>query len=106
MIEWLYREGDDVVSPEAARVLHYLGQAHPERMPLWAAHWLVRGYDGEHLVHRAGLYGDDPREVGDVLPAALGRSREKLAAVVRDVCQEQVAWTPDASPPPGRHGTP
>ncbi len=38
---------------------------------MWAAHWLVSGYDGEHLVHLAGLHGDDPREVRDALPCAL-----------------------------------
>ena len=32
---------------------------------------LVGGYDGEHLVHLAGLHGDDPREVRDALPSAL-----------------------------------
>ena len=42
-----------------------------ERVPLWAAHWLVAGYDGEHLVHLAGLHGDNPHDVRDVLPAAL-----------------------------------
>jgi hypothetical protein len=42
-----------------------------ERVPLWAAHWLVAGYDGEHLVYLAGLHGDDPHDVRDALPAAL-----------------------------------
>ena len=38
---------------------------------LWAAHWLVVGYDGEHLVYLAGLHGDDPWDVRDALPEAL-----------------------------------
>jgi hypothetical protein len=38
-----------------------LGLIPPEKVPLWAAHWLVAGYDGEHLVHLAGLHGDDPQ---------------------------------------------
>jgi hypothetical protein len=38
-----------------------LGLIPPEQVPLWAAHWLVAGYDGEHLVHLAGLHGDDPQ---------------------------------------------
>lgn len=42
-----------------------------ERVPLWAAHWLVAGHDGEHVVHLAGLHGDDSREVSDALPDAL-----------------------------------
>lgn len=71
VIEWLYRDEDEVLSPEAVAVLYYLGQAHPERMPWVAAHWLASGYDGEDLVRMAGLHGDDPREVGDVLPGAL-----------------------------------
>jgi hypothetical protein len=41
------------------------------RCPLWAAYWLVAGYDGEHLVRLAGLHGDDPHDVRDALPAAL-----------------------------------
>jgi hypothetical protein len=169
VIEWLYVEGDEVPSPDAVAVLLHLVQVHPERIPLWAAHWLVRGYDGEHLVQLAGLHGDDPREVRDVLPGALrdcgvrlpdsdvvaagsvftllarrhldgtagagrvisivgsvlawcgypetvmdlplgqlmpiedewdeswGRTREELAAVVRDACQKQLASVPDAT---------
>lgn len=169
VIEWLYGEGDEVPSPDAVAVLLHLGQVRPEQIPLWAAHWLVRGYDGEQLVQLAGLHGDDPREVRDVLPDALrdcgvhlpdsdvaaagsvftllarryldgtagagqvisivmsvlawcgypetvmdlplgrllpiedewserwGRTREELAAVVRDACQKQLASVPDAT---------
>jgi len=42
-----------------------------ERIPQLAAIWLVNGYDGEALVELAGLHGDDPHEVRDLLPAAL-----------------------------------
>jgi len=42
-----------------------------ERVPLWAAYWLAAGHDGEHLVHLAGLHGDDPHDIRDALPAAL-----------------------------------
>lgn len=42
-----------------------------EKVPLWAAHWLVAGYDGEHLAALAGLHGDDPHDVRDELPGAL-----------------------------------
>jgi hypothetical protein len=48
-----------------------LGLIPAEQVPLWAAHWLVAGYDGEHLVHLAGLHGDDPHDVHDALPDAL-----------------------------------
>lgn len=42
-----------------------------ERVPLWAAHWLVADHDGEYLVYLAGLHGDEPHEIHDVLPDAL-----------------------------------
>jgi len=38
---------------------------------MWAAYWIVGGYDGEALARLAGLHGDDPREVHDALPDAL-----------------------------------
>lgn len=72
MTDWLWAGKDEVPSPDAVAIWLHLGQVWPEKVPLWAAHWLVAGYDGEHLVHLAGLHGDDPREVRDVLPGALG----------------------------------
>jgi hypothetical protein len=42
-----------------------------ERVPLWAAHWLAAGYDGEVLAALAGPHGDDPHAVRDLLVAAL-----------------------------------
>ena len=71
MIDWLFRSEDEVPSPESVAVWIHFGHLRPEEIPLWAAHWLVAGYDGEHLVRLAGLHGDDPREVRDVLPCAL-----------------------------------
>jgi hypothetical protein len=41
------------------------------RIPRWAAFWLTEGHDGAALVELAGLHGDDPHEVRDLLPAAL-----------------------------------
>jgi hypothetical protein len=38
---------------------------------MWAANWLVQGYDGRSLAELAGLSGLDTREVRDLLPAAL-----------------------------------
>jgi hypothetical protein len=67
----LWTNQDEVPSLEAVAILTRFGQLRPEKIPLWAAYWLVAGYDGEHLVHLAGLHGDDPRVVGDALPAAL-----------------------------------
>jgi hypothetical protein len=71
VLDLLYPDGDEVPSPETVAVWIHLGQLRPERIPLWAAYWLVGAYDGEHLIHLAGLRGDDPREVRDVLPDAL-----------------------------------
>jgi hypothetical protein len=42
-----------------------------EKVPLWAAYWIADGHDGEALIYLAGLRGDVPGEVHDVLPAAL-----------------------------------
>lgn len=42
-----------------------------ESVPMWAATWLVQGYDGASLAELAGLSGQDTREVRDILPAAL-----------------------------------
>jgi hypothetical protein len=71
VIDWLYQAKDEVPSPAAVAAWTYLGQLRPEKVPLWAAHWLVAGYDGEHVVYLAGLHGDDPREVREALPDAL-----------------------------------
>lgn len=45
-----------------------------ESVPLWAAHWLVQGNDGDALVELAGLSGEDTRTVRDLLPAALAEA--------------------------------
>ena len=43
-----------------------------ERLPLWAAHWLAAGNDGETLRTLAGFSAaDDPRDISDILPDAL-----------------------------------
>jgi hypothetical protein len=69
--EWPFEADNWVPSPELVAVWAKLGMIPPERVPLWAAHWLVAGYDGEHVVHLAGLHGDDSREVNDSLRDAL-----------------------------------
>ena len=58
-------------SPQIVAAWTQLGLLPTEKVPLWAAHWLVAGYDGECLVSLAGLHGDDPHDVRDVLPGAL-----------------------------------
>jgi hypothetical protein len=70
--DWPFRANDGVPSPEIVAAWAQLGLLPAEKVPLWAAYWLVAGYDGEHLVHLAGLHGDDPHDVRDTLPAALG----------------------------------
>jgi hypothetical protein len=71
MANWPYHVGDGVPSPQIVASWAQLGLLATEKVPLWAAYWLVAGYDGEHLVHLAGLHGDDPHDVRDALPAAL-----------------------------------
>jgi hypothetical protein len=60
-----------VPSPQIVAAWTQLGLVRTEMIPLWAAHWLVAGYDGEHLVYLAGLHGDDRWDVRDALPDAL-----------------------------------
>jgi hypothetical protein len=43
-----------------------LGTLPTERVPLWAAHCIAVGYDGQALAELAGLQGDDPHEVRDL----------------------------------------
>lgn len=51
-----------------------LGTLPTELVPGWAAHWLADGLNGEALATLAGLHGDDPRDVRDVLPDALAEA--------------------------------
>lgn len=48
-----------------------LGTVHVEKVPLWAAHWLVDGFDGPALAELAGLSGGRSTEIHDLLPSAL-----------------------------------
>jgi hypothetical protein len=48
-----------------------LDVVHAEEAPVWAAHWLVAGEDGDDLRALAGLSGRDTGEVRDVLEGAL-----------------------------------
>lgn len=60
-----------VPSPQIVAAWTQLGLLPTEKVPLWAAHWLVAGCDGKCLVSLAGLHGDDPHDVRDALPGAL-----------------------------------
>ena len=62
---------------------------------MWAAHWLVQGYDGPALRELAGLDGSDPIAVRELLPAALGDAGipGALGADADDVSRVQrIAW--------------
>jgi hypothetical protein len=71
VIELPYPLSGEVPSPEKVAVWAALGLAPIRKLPLWAAHWLVAGYDGENLVYLAGLPCEDSLETCDALPAAL-----------------------------------
>ena len=62
---------EPIPSPAVVAAWVALGTVTPERVPLWAAHWLAQGLDGPELVALAGLNEKDVREIHDVLPAAL-----------------------------------
>lgn len=64
-------DGAEVPPPQLVAAWEQLGLTPVEKVPLWAANWVVGGFDGEALVQLAGLHGDDPHEVHDLLPAAL-----------------------------------
>ncbi|MEV0063875.1 hypothetical protein [Nocardia sp. NPDC050718] len=68
-----------------------LGTVPSERIPLWAAYWLVDGHDGESLRDLAGLGGTEHHEILDILPAALA----DCATTVPDsaTAAAQVAFT-------------
>lgn len=61
----------EIPSPLLVASWERLGLLPTDRVPLWAAYWIVGGHDGPALVYLAGLHGDDPREVHDALPEAL-----------------------------------
>jgi len=69
--DWPGHNGDDVPSPTIVAAWLTLDMLPTERIPRWAAFWLAGGYDGAALAELAGLHGDDPHEVRDLLTAAL-----------------------------------
>lgn len=66
-----YEHEEEVPPPQLVAAWLALGSLAPERVPLWAAHWLAEGKDGAALRELAGMSGNDPYEVRDALPAAL-----------------------------------
>jgi hypothetical protein len=70
MHDWPADPGE-IPSPQLVAAWLILDILPTERIPLWAAHWIAAGYDGQALAELAGLHGDDPHEVRDLLPDAL-----------------------------------
>lgn len=80
-MSWTPGAGVDFVpSPELVAALFVLGDAPLERVPWWAAHWLVIGHDGEALRELAGLDDSDIPAVASLLPAALAEMSVALPA--------------------------
>lgn len=85
-------QSDSVIpSPTLVAAWLTLDMLPAERIPRWAAFWLVDGYDGPALVELAGLHGDDPGEVRDLLPAALAECR--VAVPAADAAAAMEAFT-------------
>ena len=91
MHDWPGHAGGDVPSPTLVAAWLTLGTLPTERIPLLAAFWLADGYDGAALVDLAGLHGDDPYEVRDLLPAALADC--DVAVPTTDAAAAMTAFT-------------
>ncbi|MET9266303.1 hypothetical protein [Amycolatopsis sp. NPDC004079] len=61
----------EIPAPAVAAAWIALNLSPTNDLPLWAAHWLAEGEDGEHLRHLAGLSRTEPREIHDVQQSAL-----------------------------------
>ena len=90
-----YASGDLVPTPRLVSAWAVVGRLATERVPMWAAHWLVQGYDGPALRELAGLDGSDPIAGRELLPAAFGEagvqgpSDADVEGVPRS---ERIAW--------------
>jgi hypothetical protein len=62
---------DEVPSPALVAAWKVLKRLDPARVPTWAAWWIVQGHDGDVVCQLAGLSGQDPYDVHDLLPLAL-----------------------------------
>ncbi|MEU2101776.1 hypothetical protein [Nocardia sp. NPDC019255] len=91
MHDWPAPDSGEVPTPELVAAWVALDTFPSERIPLWAAQWLIQGYDGETLRELAGLSGRDPHEVHDILPAALADCGAAIPD--SDAAAAQVAFT-------------
>ncbi|MFI0446652.1 hypothetical protein [Actinomadura sp. 6N118] len=84
-----YGAGRKIPPPRLVAAWLKIDDLVAERVPLWAAHWIADGLDGEALRTLAGMDGSDTREVRDILPAALIDARspvpDDLHIAVNDV---------------------
>ena len=65
---------EETPTPRLVAAWLVMDSLRAEPVPMWAANWLVEGYDGEALAELAGLSGRDTREVRDLLPSALAEA--------------------------------
>jgi hypothetical protein len=89
--DWPGQAADDVPSPALVAAWMALDLLPTEKIPRWAAFWLACGHDGTALVDLAGLHGDDPHEVRDLLPAALAECGAPAPST--DAAAAMVAFT-------------
>ena len=62
---------ESVPSPTLVAAWEALGTLRTEQAPMWAAHWLAQGLDGEGIVTLACLNPSDTRAIHDAIPDAL-----------------------------------
>ena len=92
MHDWPATASGEIPSPRLIAAWVRLDMVPAERLPLWAAHWLAAGNDGETLRTLAGLSAvDDPRDIRDILPDALADCGITIPG--SDSAAAQVAFT-------------
>ncbi len=67
-----------VPEPSVVAAWFVLDRVPLERVPWWAAEWLVQGYDGDRLRELAGEHGDDVYKIKDLLPEVLVETQAQL----------------------------
>ncbi|SNQ51937.1 conserved hypothetical protein [Frankia canadensis] len=80
---YVYDWPDEPPPPRLVAAWRVLGTMPAERVPFWAADWLIAGWGDVSVAELAGLSGRDPRAVDDLLAAALdecGPDRRDLDA--------------------------
>ena len=70
-IQGALKESSEAPEPPVVAAWFVLDRVALERVPWWAAEWLVQGYDGPNLRVLAGEHGDDIYKIRDLLPVAL-----------------------------------